>query len=137
MRSLPPVLMADLAEGVGAATGNFLKAKNWTHPTERMLVADSRFWLATSGTAPVIAAGYPPAVVAQPIIDNSSNGSPGVTQSYIDMYRHGKTPNKISASQLDPAGGKIAYNILYCDGHVSTQSDGKEAYRSARMRFPR
>jgi len=54
----------------------------------------------------------------------------------IDIYRHGKLPGSIGSNLVDPKGGKVAYNILYADGHVSTERDGKEAYRSVRKKFP-
>jgi prepilin-type processing-associated H-X9-DG protein len=34
------------------------------------------------------------------------------------------------------SGGSVAFNILYCDGHVATATDRKEAYLSVRMKFP-
>jgi prepilin-type N-terminal cleavage/methylation domain-containing protein/prepilin-type processing-associated H-X9-DG protein len=115
--------------------GTFYRAKAWTRPAERMLVADSRFWLAQSGRPPA-SGPYPPAVVAQPILANSGAGyGNDSVQSLIDMYRHGKTPPR-QGNNYDPRGGKISYNILYCDGHVATATDGKEAYRSIRMKFP-
>lgn len=120
-------------------TGNFLKAKTWTRPSQRALITDSRFWLTQSNKPPGSSnpnTVYPPAVVAQVWISNTSDAiiNPGVTT--VDLYRHGKMPKVISSVLLDPRGGKIAYNILYCDGHVVTSNDGREAYRSTRMKFP-
>jgi prepilin-type processing-associated H-X9-DG protein len=100
-----------------------------------MILADSRFWLNYSA-APPLTGPYPPSVFAQPIIENSTAGSPGLLQSYTDMYRHGITPPRIG-NVLDPWKGKVAYNILYCDGHVATQNNGKEAYQTIRMKFPK
>lgn len=119
--------------------GRFLKAKTWTRPSERMLVADCKFWRASSYVPP--AGPWPPAVVPQPIYSNSTSDPATSVQfdsgtSVIDLYRHGKTPRVIANYKFDPRGGKISYNILYADGHVSSPIDGKEAYRSIRMKFP-
>ncbi len=119
--------------------GNFLKAKAWTRGTERMLLADSKFWLAESDKAPTLAS-YPPCVVAQPVIANST-ANPATAHEFdsgttvIDIYRHGSYPRS-NGIFFSTSGGKISYNILYCDGHVSNATDGREAYRSARMKFP-
>jgi len=120
--------------------GRFLKAKAWSRPAERMLVADCKFWRASSYVPPA-AGPWPPAVVAQPVLSNSlSDPATGVQfnagTSVIDIYRHGKYPRVVNNYFFDPRGGKISFNVLYCDGHVSTATDGKEAYKSLRMKFP-
>lgn len=115
--------------------GNFLKAKAWTRPSERMLIGDSRFWLAQANRPPA-ASSYPPAVVMQYYLANSSEAVVGAGVTTIDLYRHGKMPKVVSGAYLDPRGGKIAFNILYCDGHVATATEGREAYKSLRMKFP-
>jgi prepilin-type processing-associated H-X9-DG protein len=57
----------------------------------------------------------------------------------IDVYRHGKYP-KIrvygSSGFYNTVGGKVAFNVLYCDGHVNTESDRRLAYKVLRMKFP-
>ena len=125
---------------VSGPLGRFLKAKAWTRPAERMLVADSKFWRASAYRPPALGP-WPPAVVAQPIYSNVL-GNPATDQQFasqttaIDIYRHGKTPKQVANYRFDPRGGKISYNVLYADGHVSTAVDGREAYRSIRMKFP-
>jgi prepilin-type N-terminal cleavage/methylation domain-containing protein/prepilin-type processing-associated H-X9-DG protein len=120
--------------------GNFLKAKTWTRPAERMLVADSKFWVAQANRPPATGP-WPMAVTPQPIYSNQA-GHPATDQQFasfttcVDIYRHGKTPKTVANYRFDPTGGKIAYNILYADGHVSGATDGREAYRSTRMKFP-
>jgi len=113
--------------------GDFLKAKTWTRPTERMLVSDSTFWLSQSNNPPV-QSSYPPAVVPQMVPANVAFIGSG--QTTVDLYRHGTNPRQIGNGNFDANGGKIAYNILYCDGHVATATDGREAYFSQRMKFP-
>jgi prepilin-type N-terminal cleavage/methylation domain-containing protein/prepilin-type processing-associated H-X9-DG protein len=117
--------------------GNFLKATTWTKPAGRLLVADAKFWIAVSNRAPVTTF---PSVVPQTILTNDSNGignvfDSGGNQTLVDIYRHGKYP-KIQGTTYDPRGGKISFNVLYCDGHVETRGDAREAYRAIRQRFP-
>ncbi len=69
------------------------------------------------------------------LITYSSPAQPG--QNTLDIYRHGK-PGRImpGTTQFDPKDGKPSYNILYCDGHVSTAITAEEGYRAVRQRFP-
>jgi len=118
-----------------APPGNFLKAKQWTHPDRRCLVADSGFWLATSNPVPTGLPTYPTAGFPQIVMNNVN--VPGTGQTFLDIYRHGKHPGLTGTGNYDPWSGKFGYNILYADGHVVTQSaGGKEAYLSTRMRYP-
>jgi prepilin-type processing-associated H-X9-DG protein len=64
------------------------------------------------------------------------NGSPSEGESSYDFYRHGTYPRKANATQFSPKGGKIAFNILFADGHVRTAISREEAFRASRMRFP-
>jgi prepilin-type N-terminal cleavage/methylation domain-containing protein/prepilin-type processing-associated H-X9-DG protein len=119
-----------------SAQGKFHKQIVWTRNggANRLLIADSRFWLAESNPPPA-AGPYPPAVVAQPLLSNSQTYSNVPGQTMIDLYRHGKYPGT-SNGNFDPWGGKIAFNVLYCDGHVATATRGDEAYKAIRMKFP-
>lgn len=123
------------------ANGRWPKSKDYLrNGSQRMLIADGKLWLAASGRPPTLTS-YPPAVVAQPEFSNTTAGTGNVlgaspTQTLVDIYRHGKYPNKTSAGTLDPYGGKIAFNILYADGHVGQAVTGREAYFSMRMKFP-
>jgi prepilin-type N-terminal cleavage/methylation domain-containing protein/prepilin-type processing-associated H-X9-DG protein len=125
---------AERAELGNGATGRFFRQTEWTHAAERCLCADSRFWAAEADKVPA-ALSYPPAVVPQSDINNSATYN-GQGQTLIDIYRHGTYPGDSAAGTLDPNGGSIAFNILYCDGHVTTQKDAKQAYLSLRQRFP-
>ena len=122
---------ANLANGTG-----FYKATFWgKNSAMRMLLVDNALYLAD--------AGAPPA-------DNTSglhSGDQNVTRdnngTYVSMWRHGKFPStgqqvtSQSNSGWDPDNaGKVAFNVLYCDGHVATESDPKIAYRAQRMKFP-
>jgi prepilin-type processing-associated H-X9-DG protein len=59
----------------------------------------------------------------------------GDHETSIDIYRHGKYPNA-QGDVFAKGGGKIAFNVLYCDGHVATCVHGGDAYRATRMKFP-
>jgi prepilin-type N-terminal cleavage/methylation domain-containing protein/prepilin-type processing-associated H-X9-DG protein len=99
--------------------------------SERCLVADGRLWALECEAPPV--AGIP----AQPIPDPAVFSTlPG--QTTMAVYRHGKAPDRAAspAGTYAKTGGKVAFNILYCDGHVATAMDIAEAYRSIRLRFP-
>ena len=59
----------------------------------------------------------------------------GDHETSIDIYRHGKSP-PASGDAYAKSGGRISFNILYCDGHVSTCVHGADAYKAIRMMFP-
>ena len=109
----------------------FTKQKQWgRNGAERCLVADSRFWLADSGQ--LTTAVIPPQ-------NREANENGAANETSIFMWRHGKTPSSMVTTNkyaVTGSGGKIAYNILYCDGHVATATDPAEAYKSIRMKFP-
>jgi prepilin-type N-terminal cleavage/methylation domain-containing protein/prepilin-type processing-associated H-X9-DG protein len=114
----------------GKPTGWFHQAK-WTHPADRALVLETTLWLfffnSTDPTTDQIR------TAAARYIAYSEAG-----WSNIDLYRHGKYPNRVSGSaglEFDPkGGGKVATNVLFADGHVSGLTDPKLVYKSVQMR---
>ena len=105
-----------------------------------MLLADSKFWLVQANRPPT-ATSYPAAVVAQPILANSSLLGATAHQfdagtTVVDIYRHGVYPRTVNSFFYDASAGKQAFNILYCDGHVITATRADLAYRTLRMKFP-
>jgi prepilin-type N-terminal cleavage/methylation domain-containing protein/prepilin-type processing-associated H-X9-DG protein len=131
---LPPI-----KEGSSALTGTasagaaaFHKDTVWgNHASERLLIADSLFWLVES-TRPPADGTFP----GEAEMNNGSSGIYATNGTTIDWYRHGKYPSASTGGFFSPNGGKVAYNILYCDGHVSTATDRSESYRAARMHYP-
>lgn len=113
-----------------SAASRWYKLKDYTQPSQRCLVADSLFWLAesdysrTDGTFPGLK------LVKNAGAIKATNGTD------IDWFRHGKYPGMASTDYFQETGGKVAFNILYADGHAATSSDKAEAYRSMVMRFP-
>jgi prepilin-type processing-associated H-X9-DG protein len=116
--------------------GSFMRRGKWaSRSSERALVTDGRFWQAFSHQLPSTV--FPP----QSTINNSFTDTPGIsppTQTWVDVYRHGKypRPHQTIPDAFSQLGGIVAYNILYCDGHVDKASTQEAAYRSIRMRFP-
>jgi prepilin-type N-terminal cleavage/methylation domain-containing protein/prepilin-type processing-associated H-X9-DG protein len=117
-------------------TGRWYKFGQYTHPVERALVADSQFWsLESMGVDP------PGEVIpGQKFYDPVNTWyTPYTGQTTADAYRHGRFPSAEtvgSSGHYSPAGGKVACNVLFCDGHVATVNDRPQIYRVTRMRFP-
>lgn len=112
--------------------GTWFKLVQFKQPAERALLADAR---STSLEARAVQSSVQ--IPGQPTLQNQafyiSSTTAGTT---YDFYRHGKYPQALNAQQFFPIGGKVAYNILYADGHVATAVDRETGYRSLRMRFP-
>lgn len=111
----------------------FVKQKTWTkRGAQRAIIADARFWLAES--SPVAANVVP---VQMPEVNANNTAT---NQTSLSIWRHGKMPTATSVvggyPQYPSNKGKIAFNILYCDGHVATSADWTEAYRSLRLKYP-
>lgn len=120
--------------------GTWFKIGQYTQPSERALLGDSRSYvleaLATpaSGEIPGQKLQFPnPDYWSHPLSSN-----PGETT--FDFYRHGKYPEVAVGGQatgrFKATGGKVSYNILYVDGHVQGTNQREDAYRSVRRRFP-
>jgi prepilin-type processing-associated H-X9-DG protein len=106
-----------------------MKQTQFTKPAQRALIADCRFW---SLEALNPAGGVIPGQEVRSTV-TYTGGVNG--QTTFDFYRHGRNP-PVEGTQYSTSGGSISYNILYCDGHVATSNDRKEAYLSVRMKFP-
>jgi prepilin-type processing-associated H-X9-DG protein len=112
--------------------GTWYKQGKFTHPSERLLCADSLFWLIESENQSTVGANG--AIPGQNASYNTATyTAPG--QTLYDFYRHGIYPAS-NGSTLNTSGGKVSFNILYADGHVSNVNDRKEGYRALRQRFP-
>jgi prepilin-type N-terminal cleavage/methylation domain-containing protein/prepilin-type processing-associated H-X9-DG protein len=109
------------------AMGKYYKMTQWTKPAERLLVVDSTIWLLAM--SPTNAAGD---IAPQPATRALARG-PGANQ--IDRYRHGRYP-QVKDGNFDPAGGRVAFNALFCDGSARTMYDVREGYKAIRMRYP-
>lgn len=133
----PPIKEMAVVNTPGDPTqGWFVKSTKWTKPSERALASDSRFWMVESNPAPLpVGNQFPP---PQPNINVTQTYSPGRSgQTMVDVYRHGKYPGQLDQYTFQARGGKVAFNVLFADGHVSTLNDQEQAYRATRTIFPR
>ena len=110
----------------GPYLGKYYQQSYWGRmASERIIVADSRlWWLHVSGGA---VSGKD--IIPQPLSYAAQ------TAFDFDRYRHGVTPPP-SGVNYALKGGKVAYNALYVDGHVSTLTTAIDGYRGIRMKFP-
>jgi prepilin-type N-terminal cleavage/methylation domain-containing protein/prepilin-type processing-associated H-X9-DG protein len=112
----------------GGEDGQFFKQTKWTHPAERALLVESTLWLL--GLNPVASPGDP---VAPQRVQRGLSGVVG--DMTIDRYRHGRLP-RVLGDVYDPAGGRVAFNVAFADGHLETLRSAAAGYRAIRMRDP-
>lgn len=110
----------------GTYIGKYYRRTQWTRPSERLLMADANLWLL--GFEPT--AGNIRPQVSSRLLDTN----PGAI--HIDRYRHGKYPPIGPGGLFATRGGKVAFNVLFVDGHASTLFDIREGYKAIRMRYP-
>jgi prepilin-type processing-associated H-X9-DG protein len=124
----PPGTQTQMRWG-GIYHGKYYKRSQWTRPSERLLMADATLWL--------LGFGPTSGVIAQQETGRVLQDSTG--QNNIDRYRHGKYPPRGpggTTGLFTRTGGKVAFNVLFTDGHASTLHDIREGYKAIRMRYP-
>ena len=128
---MPPLSVRALIR-TGGASGRFMKQRNWTHPSERALVADSFNWRIKAQPEPPngVYPGQPTPHATRTFSGFKRN------QTMVAVNRHGKLPPGRQDADTYLPGGVIKYNILYADGHVLTHSTQHEAYYSIRFGNP-
>lgn len=110
--------------------GKVYKRSDFTDPARRMLVADAYLWLLQVN--PYVGGNFAGQMATRTTITAGQNGN-----STLDRYRHGKIPPaNAGIYNPDPRLGRVALNLVYCDGHAETLTDYKQAYRAIRMRLP-
>jgi prepilin-type N-terminal cleavage/methylation domain-containing protein/prepilin-type processing-associated H-X9-DG protein len=120
-------------------SGKWYKMGNYTKPAERALVGDCRAYVleALKSTGPNNFSGQASILALQSVFWTANTQGPADTgQSSYDYYRHGKYPGMEYANAFSAKGGKISYNVLFADGHVSNLQSREEGFAAARMRFP-
>jgi len=120
----------------GAGTGRkWYKQKDWSTPAERALIGDCRAYVLEAMAAANIGAIAGQADLTGAVFwVGGSSPTPG--QTSMDFYRHGVYPKYAGSNQFSTTGGKIAYNVLFADGHCRTLITREEGFRAARMRWP-
>jgi len=117
--------------------GRWYKFVQYTKPAERALVGDGDWYFieSTPGTDPL--------TKGQHLINDANavwiDGTGKTAETQLDCYRHGRLPPVAQSGNggyYQVKGGKIAYNVLFCDGHVATLTDRESAFRCTRMRYP-
>ncbi len=111
--------------------GRWMKATEFSRPAQRALIADCRFW-SLEALNPV------GGIIPGQEIRATATYTTGVSgQTTFDFYRHGRVPGVEAGTTMYAAvGGVVGYSILFCDGHVITSNDRKDAYVSVRQKFP-
>ncbi|MEO6436272.1 MAG: type II secretion system protein [Tepidisphaeraceae bacterium] len=110
---------AMISSSSGGLEGRYFKQTEWTRPALRGIIADSRSWFME--TRAIAVGGQPTPQV------KGTMGYDGAASDQFDRYRHG----------AGNRGKKIvAFNMLFCDGHVATLRDITDGYRAIRMKFP-
>jgi prepilin-type N-terminal cleavage/methylation domain-containing protein/prepilin-type processing-associated H-X9-DG protein len=114
-------------------TNPWLSFKSWAPAADRCLVTECAFWFMwVTPTDPANHFVWP-----QPA--DRTHGfdlRPDPGWNNLDRYRHGVYPHVRADAYYDDKGGRVAFNILYADGHVSTAATITEAYRAFQMRDP-
>lgn len=138
--NFPPAREHNIIDGwsptAQPTSGRWTKQNVYTkNGAERILIADSRFWVADSNPAQADG-GVPTQSVLVNLASVGIYSAPN--QSTIDLYRHGKYPPRhpTIANTFSNRGGRIAYNALFADGHVSMLDDHRTAFKGIRMRYP-
>jgi len=112
------------------------KHVQFKNSAERALLGDStQYYL----EAQLLTANQ--AIPGQRLLFSSNDYSSATSgQTTFDFYRHGKYPvvnnGDPKTGMFQASGGKIAYNILFADGHVVGVTDRESGYKACRMRFP-
>ena len=108
--------------------GQFFRQTRWNRPAERALIVESNLWLL--GFIPV---ATPRDAVAPQQVQRGLSESPGANN--IDRYRHGRLP-RVEGDVFAATGGRVAFNVAFCDGHVETLRSAAAGYRAVRLRDP-
>ena len=118
--------------------GHWYKQTDYTKPGERALLGDCRAYVleAMSADSEATIAGQADLNSPGNVFWTANSGSTDPGQTSYDFYRHGKYPQHVTSNSFSPTGGKVGFNVLFADGHVSTLIQRQDGFKAARMRFP-
>jgi prepilin-type N-terminal cleavage/methylation domain-containing protein/prepilin-type processing-associated H-X9-DG protein len=107
--------------------GTWHKQSAWNKPAQRALVYDSYFWLGLFYQSSL------PTNIRPQYVGRIADFNPG--GSCIDRYRHGKYPGVAPPGNVfDKNGGRVAFNVVFCDCHVESLKSIADGYKAIRMR---
>jgi prepilin-type N-terminal cleavage/methylation domain-containing protein/prepilin-type processing-associated H-X9-DG protein len=127
----PQIVVRSTALFATAPYGRYYKKNEYSDAANRMLVADSNLWCIGLGITN--ANGDLKGQYVNSAVNLAHGDTPGGTN--YDYYRHGKYP-KNDGARFDVRGGKVAFNVMFVDGHAATLVDRAAGYKAIRMRYP-
>ncbi|HEY1685157.1 MAG TPA: prepilin-type N-terminal cleavage/methylation domain-containing protein [Tepidisphaeraceae bacterium] len=132
-----------------ASGGKWYQLSAITYPDQRACVADAFYYFLAANEPPSTKSGIfaPQAVygggsTVTPYMTHSPSFSPGIGaagQTSFDYFRHGAYPTPTTDGghpAFPTTRGKMAFNILYFDGHVGECTSPADAFKSIRLRYP-
>ena len=128
-----------------ASGGKWYQLASITYPDQRAFVADAFYYFLSANEPPPSQIGVfaPQAVYNEGVNPPFATHTPSFTaktgQTSFDYFRHGVYPSTTTDGghpAFPTTSGKMAYNILYFDGHVAECNTPKAAFQSIRMRYP-
>ena len=134
MGSHPPYSGTAIDDPVeNGIVGKWPKFKSFSPSADRCLVTESNLWLlwlvGTDGSHKI----WPEVSY---LINPMPIGWDTPGWNSIDRYRHGTYPKILPNGYFDDKGGRVAYNILFGDGHVSGSNSINDAFKAIQMRDP-
>jgi len=129
----------NLIRFTGAGTvqnGIWVKAVKYTRPADRGLVADAWNWRVKVRPKPANN-DWPGQPAWDAINTFTSDAGTDRNQTLVDVFRHGAFPKRVpGVRRYEATGGKVGFNVLFCDGHVITYKDQEGGYDPFRMGNP-
>ena len=112
--------------------GEWPSYNRYNPASERCLVTESTLWLLW------LVGTDSSHTVEEQISYNTAYAIGWTTPGWnsIDRYRHGKYPPIRANGYFDSSKGRVAFNTLFADGHVSGSNSIADAFRSIQMRDP-
>jgi prepilin-type N-terminal cleavage/methylation domain-containing protein/prepilin-type processing-associated H-X9-DG protein len=121
---------------VPIVNGAWMKAVKYTRPSDRGLVSDAWNWRVKVRPRPAND-NWPGQPAPDSTLTFTSDSGTDVNQTLVDVFRHGAFPNRVSgARRYEAKGGKVGFNVLFCDGHVVSYKTQDGAYDPFRMGNP-
>ena len=135
----PPTNQRNLIRYTGSGAvqnGIWTKAVRYPRPSDRGLVADAWNWRVKVRPRPAND-DWPGQPTWDSLLTFTSDTGADRNQSLVDVFRHGEFPKRVAgARRYEAKGGKVGFNVLFCDGHVVSYKTQDGAYDPFRMGNP-